>query len=451
MSPPTKYIFPASVSTLDELFPEVLYPTFAGPTVPVAHTVSPYDVCAEYEAVDFYSRKTLNLGNTQSQGSLFALKKGRMAMSFISPGKKLKSHGARKSHVKRRGALPEPAQCEYEIVRYELRPKLPFTLQHRLWYPVEQAWYIYNYDKRYLPSFQIERLESLKRERDFALGMMRDGHMSYWKMVRDAEIGMFGYSPEFSASPRNGRATPLLGRGRSELLSYKSITVKSALSRALDAFNHKGGAVDEKSRAPINEASSIPYLYAQTLDAILEEDMFESTPTVTESPPRRRRPIRTWGLVVPKDIDPPATQSLAAAVRGSLRFGLLFANPTRRQSMDSGFAESRSLISSEVLMGTAGPIEIHSTFTRKGAHTRRNQCLQFQSQGCTMSSATSIGPLGPYYELAVKRVQSAVNQVARIRRDTLNSLKMVCRAHRKTITTVILPPYVDEQGIPGPR
>ncbi|KAG0635998.1 hypothetical protein HOY80DRAFT_1024720 [Tuber brumale] len=372
-------------------------------------------------------------------------------MSFISAVKKLKSHWARKSHVKRRGARPEPVQCKSEIVRYELRPKLPFTLQHRLWYPVEQAWYIYNYDKRYLPSFQIERLESLKRERDFSLGMMREGHMSYSEMVRDAEIGMFGDSPEFAARPRHGRATPLLGRGRSDLLSYKSRSGKSARSRALDGFNPNGGPVDVKSRAPINEPSSIPYLYAETLDAIIEEELFETASTVTESPPRRGRPMREWGLLFSKGVDSPATQSLGAGVRQSWGLRLLFANPTKHQSMDSGFAESGSMISSEVLMGTPGPIEIHSTLTRKGAHTLRNACHQFQSQGCTMSSATSDGPLGPYYELAVKRVQSGVNKAARIRRGSIDSLKRVCRAHINTITTVILPTLVDEEEIAVPR
>ncbi|KAG0640262.1 hypothetical protein HOY80DRAFT_1136123 [Tuber brumale] len=334
-------------------------------------------------------------------------------MSFIYAVKKVKSHGALRSPVQRRGARPELAQCKYETVRYELKPMLQFMLYQRPLYPVAHAWYIHNYDKRYLPSFLIAHIESLKWERDSALGMMRDGHMSYLKMVRDAEIAMFGDSPVFGARRRNVRATPLFRCGRSELLSYKSWRGKSARSRALDGFNPKGGPVDVqvKSRAPINEHSSIPNLYAETLDAICQEDMFETASTVTESPPRRGRPIRMW---------------------------LLFANPTKRQSMDSGFGESRSMTSSEVLMGTPGAIEIHSTLTRRGSHALRNACHQFQSQGCTMSSSTSNDPLGPYYELAVKRVESGVNKAARIRRRSSDSVNRVCRAHRNTITTVRL-------------
>lgn len=136
--------------------------------------------------------------------------------------------------------MRQSEQCKSEIIRYELKPRLPFPLEHRQWYAVEQAWQIYNYDRSYLCGLQIERLESLQKERDYALNMMKSGNPSYWRMVRDAEIGMFGHSPEFGGRAKIGRVTPLLGRGRAELLSYKARRGRCARFQASDGFKPRG-------------------------------------------------------------------------------------------------------------------------------------------------------------------------------------------------------------------
>jgi len=154
--------------------------------------------------------------------------------------KQSRSQGGSRSHQRYPSTLQQPEEHKYKIVRYELKPRLTFPLEHRHWYPVEQAWQIYNYDKSYLCGLQIERLESLQKERDYALNMMKSGNHSYWRMVRDAEIGMFGHSPEFGGRGMVGRVTPLLGRGRAELLSSQARRGRSARFQALDGFKPRG-------------------------------------------------------------------------------------------------------------------------------------------------------------------------------------------------------------------
>ncbi|KAG0133438.1 hypothetical protein HOY82DRAFT_538258 [Tuber indicum] len=448
MSRPAEFIFAASVSSLDEQFPEILAPRFTGPTIPPAHTVTPFDVCTEYEAVDFYSRIPLNLGKTKPLEGFSALKTTCTTWSFHATVKELKRPKARKLQRKRPQS-PEPPQCKYNIVRYEFRPKLPFVLKRRLWYPVEQAWQIYNYDKHYLSPVQVERLESLKRERDFALAMIRGGHPSYWKMVRNAEMGMFGDSPEFGVRPKNGRATPLLGRGRSELHSYKSNRGMPWHLEAVDGFNPKKQKADWKVSVKSVEATFNPYVYGATLDQIIEEETSECASIATGIRTTMRRPIRRWGVALTQPKNPPVPQSLVTTMQEHLGLSLPFGESKKRQSMDSGFAESRSMYSSEVLMGTRGPIETDPNVTRAHAKPRYIPRHSFH-QVPTLPSPNNDGAHAPHYDLAPKRVQSAVDNAARIRRIRIGSLKRVCRARRTKTTTAIFPVDVDEYEIGAP-
>ncbi|RPA89446.1 hypothetical protein L873DRAFT_652677 [Choiromyces venosus 120613-1] len=274
MSESTNYLFAASFSTLERPTSKLLSHRFTSSIIPAGQMLSPYELTGEYEAVDFYSNKPLNLEKPKPQGGLATIKNVWTTMSFKGAVKQSGSHiKPSKAHRKYLNSLPKPEKSKYEIIRYELKPKLNFVLEPRLWYPVEHAWQIYNYDRTYLSSPQIERLEQLQRERDYALGMMRDGHRSYWSMVRDAEIGMFGESPDFGTRPKEGRFTPRLGRGRAELKSYRVERGKSARLLAADGFKRRvvvsiwdnDTRVDGAPPAE-NNTLAIPHIYGQVLD-----------------------------------------------------------------------------------------------------------------------------------------------------------------------------------------
>ncbi|KAG0133425.1 hypothetical protein HOY82DRAFT_641110 [Tuber indicum] len=518
MSKPTEFIFPASVASLDEPFPEILSPRFTGATIPPAHIVSPFDVSTQYDAVDFYSRLPFDLCKTRPLAGASARKNASTKMSFNAAVKQLNRRKDRYVHLNRPRS-PEPAQCKYNIVRYEFRPNLPFALQRRLWYPVEHAWQIYNYDKYYLSPVQVERLESLKRERDFALAMIRGGHPSYWKIVRNAEMGMFGDSPEFGVRPRIGRAIPLLGHRTSELHSYKSKRGRHSRLRAVDGFCSKGQTADvsvyhsphgfsqkvesdffsrtshnghgrgryvhrvsqnfpvfnsqhlalpiptSESRREGNvlrctrvsvqcivstkEATSSHNVYGATLDQIVEEAIPECASIVTRLPTITKRPIRRWGVAVTRPTNPPAAQSLVAAMPEPLGLILDLGKSLERQSMDSGFAESRSMISSEVMMGTRGSIEIDPKVTRGHTNPRYIPHHSLRRVPALLSGENG-GLRAPLYDLAKRNFQSAVDKAARLRRSSIDSLKMACRARRTKNTTVIFPQDIEEEEFGAP-
>ncbi|PWW75420.1 hypothetical protein C7212DRAFT_364590 [Tuber magnatum] len=445
----TNYIFAASVSSLDISVPELLSHTFAGIAIPATHIVSPHEVSAQYEALEFYSNKPLTLGKQIPGGSLSTFKNAWSALSSSAAAKRSEPRGGNKAHRRYLSAHRKTAQSKDEIVRYELRPRLPFALEHRLWYPVEQAWQIYNYDKSFLSPTQIERLEDLKKERDHALYMMRGGYPSYWTMVRDAEIGMFGDSPEFGRRPKVGRATPLVGRRRWELFSYKARRGKSTRFRAADGFKRKGRRVHTsvKSLAQASEPAPSLWVYGRMLESIVEEDIPEPPARKPTRPSTRTNPVRNKLLVSSKSVCSPAVPSLVQAMPEPWDRTLQSTNPKNRPSIDSGFAESRSMKSAEAPSAPPIPSQVHSVAIQ--TLPRNNVVDPFQHQDRATFSQVQDSRRPPLYEVTLNTFQSAVYKADSIRRSSFDTLKRVCRVRpAKTAALIHQPGIEEDEGVP---
>ncbi|KAG0133408.1 hypothetical protein HOY82DRAFT_604853 [Tuber indicum] len=128
----------------------------------------------------------------------------------------------------------------------------------------------------------------------------------------------YEYRPELAFAlecclwPKHGRATPVVGRGTSELLSNISKSGKSARLGSVDGVNLKRQQADVSVQlvASLKEFTSNDDVYGATLH--------------------------------------PA-QSLLTATSEPFSHSVLFGKSKKRQSMDSIFAESHSMISSEVI------------------------------------------------------------------------------------------------------
>ncbi|CUS07954.1 unnamed protein product [Tuber aestivum] len=451
MSKFVNYIFAASFSSLEAPLPQPLCRKFTGTTIPRAYVVDPFKVAAQYDAVDFYSNQPLTLDKRAPSGYFSAFKNSWGAGHFEAQAKQSKSGGERNFSRKKRSAPPKLARRKHDIVRYELRPRLPFVLEHRLWYPVEQAWQIYNYDKSYLSSVQIERLEALHKERNDALEMMRGGHFSYWRLVRDAEIGMFGDSPEFGSRPKSGRKTPLVGRGISELFSYKVRRGKSARFRAADGFQIKGPQLETSvgSRAQENKPAFSPRVHGQALECIAEEDIPEPPARKSVRPLGCTQSVQDKITVSSKSACLPAVQSLVNAMPEPWNTTLESLNTKRRQSIDSGFAESRSMSSSEAPSAPSPPNASDSMAAEAPAPALDDIADPFRQEYCATVSQTHQSYSFPLYEENLSRVQSAVDKASGIRQCSIDSLKRVCRARRMKSAAVILTPDIqEEEGVP---
>lgn len=165
-------------------------------------------------------------------------------------------------------------------------------------------------------------------------------------------------------------------------------------------------------------------------------------------PPARTKQFQRRVLVAPKSACLPAVPSLVTAMGESLNLKSDVANSGERPSIDSGFAESLSTISTEDREIPSIPVEVDSIMN---AHTlpREKMIDPFQHEhGATVTPSDSrIRAL--LYELALNRIQSGVDKAAGIRRRSLDSLRSDCEVRRSKSATILLLPDIEEaEGVP---
>ncbi|KAG0133403.1 hypothetical protein HOY82DRAFT_604846 [Tuber indicum] len=191
-------------------------------------------------------------------------------MSCKAAMKQFKHMQTTELHLNRPRSL-EHEQCKYKIFRYELRPKLPFTLERR-------AGFCFGYDQGRSPII----LENAQKR----------GNRDVWRLA-------------------------LVWSQAQEREAYSS--ARSWEIRA---------SIPQVSVPPVpstKEATSNRYVYGATLDQIVKEEIPGSAPIVKVLPTTTNTPIRSWGVAVRKPANRAAAQSIAAVTPEPLglsdRFG----------------------------------------------------------------------------------------------------------------------------------
>ncbi|KAG0133379.1 hypothetical protein HOY82DRAFT_640990 [Tuber indicum] len=355
-------------------------------------------------------------------------------MSSKAAVKLIKRRKASKFHMNRPRS-PEPAQCQYKIVRYKYRPKLPFAQERRLWCPVGHAWQIYTLDKYYHPRSSLSTSKKRGNRDVWRLAIVRSQAQvrkccsSSTPWGTRASFLQFQPRKDLASSScewfqregaNGGASTAVVGEDMGNVDSRMALTLTanawpyiflppSIRERGMASGLYRGPRVvaSVQSVASTKETTSNRYVYGAILDQIYEEEIPESAPIVTELPTTTKTPIRSWGVAATKPTNTSTAQSLVTAMREPLVLRLR----SRVDTQNPG----------------APPIT--------------------RSIKSPLSSRKNYGARAPLYDFAKKSVQLAVDKSSRIRRSIVDSLKTACTARGTDITTFILPLYIEAEKI----